>query len=108
MTDSESFMPKTFFDEVVEIYADFKAEVDEGQVRDTDPEVMKFLARLSLICMTEGKADLPVVVQRLSTAMLWMLVIGREHQARGYSAPILRTRAATDIPDFIHAMFEGN
>lgn len=106
MTDNA--LPKSLLAEITEIYGDIAGDVVEGQVTDTDPEVMKFLARLSLICMTKGDTDLPEVIQRLSTAMLWMIQIGRDHHARGYDAPITRTRDESAIPDYITDMFEEN
>lgn len=87
-------------------YSDVAAEVDEATVTETDPEVMQFLARLSLICMTKGDdVDLTTVIQRLSTGMFWMIVMGRGYHARGYAAPIARTRDAGAIPDYITTMF---
>lgn len=105
MADADA-LPKGLLEEITEIYGDVAAEVDESSVTETDPDVMAFLARLSLICMTKGDVDLPVVISRLSTAMLWMIVMGREHHARGYAAPITRTRDEALIPSYITDMFK--
>lgn len=90
MTDNETNpeLPRSVLEEI----KDLLQEVHEDYSRtilDTDQELFAFMRKLSLDMLISGHEP-SLMVDDIATALVWMLMIGREHQARGFGSPLPR------------------
>jgi hypothetical protein len=91
--------PMTFADELAEIIGDIRPDLD-ATFPDIDPDTLAVLARdvvLPIFDRTDGDPEQAVAM--ISSAMLWMVMVGREHLARGYPTPAARTGGGVVVND---------
>jgi hypothetical protein len=74
---------------------------------DVDREVGKRMERM-VIELFKISSDPGAAIQNINTAMFWMFMIGREHAARGYAAPVPRRDSTGDgwVPENLADVFK--
>jgi hypothetical protein len=87
-------MPTTLFEELREligdVHQDFAATLAEG-----DPDVYGLMYGLVIEAMTSDRPD-DAKVGDIATTMMWWFLLGREHQQRGFPAPLPRRDEGVD------------